>query len=120
VIFTGAKDSDSDPSRERWLYEIQTGIENEADGHYLLITYELFKKFEVIARYDIYNRMTNSSTALRKFKSTTVGLSYRLKGFNRIDFNYIMQSVDAPHNSTADSIVNAVGNIAAVQLTVHF
>jgi len=120
MIFTGAKDIDSKPKSNEWLFEIEADKESKAYGYYLSTTYKIQPKLELFARYDRYNRMTNIETKKRVFKNTTVGLSYRFKGLNRIDFNYTFADAKAPHNSNAQDVLNHVGNIARVQLTLVY
>lgn len=44
MIFTGAKDKDSDPMKENWQFQFATGNENKADGGYINLQYELCQK----------------------------------------------------------------------------
>lgn len=118
MIFTGAKDLDSSIQKEIWNYEIKADIDNQADGYYVSSTYEPINKFEIIARYDEYNRMTNNSSAYREFKTFTTGCSYRFKGYDRLDINYAFNSIEAPHNKTANEILKSVGNLLSVQYTM--
>jgi len=59
----------------------------------------------------------NVSVKERVIKNTTIGLSYKFEGVNRIDFNYTFAKAYAPYNSTAESILNNAGDIARIQLT---
>lgn len=117
MIFTGAKDTSSIPSNNVWQYEIEADENNKADGYYLSTTYKVKTNIEAIARYDEYRRMQNISAKERVIKNTTIGLSYKFKGVNRIDLNYTFSKAYAPHNSTAQSILNNAGDIARIQLT---
>ena len=95
--------------------------ENEADGHYILSTYSISKSFEILARYDRYNRMTNDNTLYRIFETTTTGFSYIFKNYNRIDVNYAINSIEAPYDDTVDSFLDStVGNVLSIQLTWVF
>ena len=120
MILTGAKDIDSRVEEENWNYEIKAGVQNEADGYYIASTYEIVDKIELIARYDKYNRMTNNDVAYRKFETITTGLSYRFKGYNRIDLNYSINSIKAPYNQTANDLLKASGSLLSLQLTMVF
>lgn len=117
MIFTGAKDTSPIPLNNVWQYEIEADEKNKADGYYFSTTYELKPNIEAIARYDEYHRMQNVSVKERVIKNTTIGLSYKFEGVNRIDFNYTFSKAYAPYNSTAQSILNNTGDIARIQLT---
>jgi len=117
MIFTGAKDTDPTPSNNVWQIQIEADDDNEADGYYISAVYKLRPSLDVIARYDEYRRMKNISVKERIFKNTTLGLSYKIEGMNRIDFNYTFAKASAPHNSNAQSILNNTGDIARIQLT---
>lgn len=118
MILSGAKDVDVNPEVNQWEYTIQADDTNEADGYYLLSTYELFEKFDVLGRYDVYNRLTNATVNLREFKTLTAGVSYRFNSKNRLDFNYAFNSIRAPHNKNADKVLDAVGNLISIQYTI--
>lgn len=121
MIFTGAKDTDNNPSKENLKYEIQASNENESDGYYLLSTYRVFKPLEIIARYDRYDRMTNSNSLYREFESFTTGFSYIFKAYDRIDVNYAFNNIRAPENTTADKLLSdSVGNMISIQYTMVF
>lgn len=120
MIYTGAKDINTDSSINDWRYSMRVSKENEADGYFLLTSYEVFKNIELIARYEQYNRMTNLDTEYRKFSSLTSGFSYRFKGYNRIDFNYTLNDVKAPYNTNANDILKSFGNLLSLQYTYVF
>lgn len=121
MIVTGAKDSDSKVSRDEWKYSIAASSDNLADGYYLSTIYEPFKNIEVMAKYDVYNRETNKKSVYRKFETITTGLSYRFKNYDRIDLNYALNSIKAPHNSVANELLNgSIGNLISLQLSLVF
>ncbi|MCW8822069.1 MAG: OprO/OprP family phosphate-selective porin [Sulfurovum sp.] len=121
MIFAGPTDIDHDPSAEDWQFQFATGDENEADGGYVNLQYEIIpKKFEVFGRYDYCNRLTNTTKNERKFKTTTVGASYRYRGATRIDLNYIMKDGSAPGFAKAQDVLDNMGNRIAVQITAAF
>jgi hypothetical protein len=121
MIFTGAKDIDLNPASEDWQFQFAVGDENEADGGYVNLQYEIIpKKLEVFARYDYANRLTNDKKGERDFANTTIGASYRFKGATRIDVNYIMRDIKAPGNPLAQKVVDNIGNRFAVQITAAF
>ena len=120
MILTGAKDINTNIHEETWNYEMQASEENKADGYYLSSTYLLEKNFEVLARYDEYNRMTNSVLQNRKFQTTTIGFSYIFKKYDRIDVNYAINKIKAPGNETADNLLQSAGNLLSIQYTMLF
>lgn len=120
MLFTGSKDTNTNPVQQNWKFSIAPEKENEADGYYILSTYGLFKKLDIIARYEKYNRMTNKRLYLRKFETITTGFSYKFQGYDRIDVNYAINSAKAPYNKNANDILNATGNLLSVQYTVVF
>ncbi|QSZ42054.1 hypothetical protein GJV85_08000 [Sulfurimonas aquatica] len=121
MIFNGAKDIDSSAVNEFWVYAMNPEFENRADGYHIASTYAIFEPFEAVARYDVYNRMINSDSEYRKFESFTSGFSYRFKNYDRIDFNYAINSIKAVDNSAADDLLkSSVGNLFSIQLTMVF
>ena len=121
MIFTGAKDSDADPLKEEWQFQFAASEQNRADGAYVNLQYELVpKKFELFGRYDYLNRMTNAPLQERRFKTTTLGCSYRFKGPTRIDLNYLFKEATAPGNPNAQRILESMGDRIALQLTAVF
>jgi len=121
MIYTGAKDTDTDPLKQDWQFQYAADKENKANGGYINLQYELLpKKFEVFGRYDIMNRLTNDEKGERDFKTATVGFSYRFRGATRIDFNYLIREAKAPNNSNAQKVLDNMGNRLAVQVTAAF
>lgn len=68
----------------------------EADGTYIHYGYAINNKWEVDARYDIYNRLTNSALDERKFETVTLGAQYFMNKKSRLIFNYEMRDAEAP------------------------
>jgi hypothetical protein len=121
MIYTGAKDIDADPLTEDWQFQYAIGDENTADGGYVNLQYEIApKKFEVFGRYDIMDRLPNDEKAQRKFKTVTLGCSYRFKGATRIDFNYAFRDASAPGSANAQKVLDNMGDRVSVQLTAAF
>jgi len=121
MIYTGAKDVDVNPSAEDWQLQFATGDENEADGGYVNVQYEIFpKKWEVFAKYDYENRLTNDKKGERDFTTLTLGTSYHFRGPTRIDFNYQIKDATAPNNAKAQKVLDNFGNRFAVQITAAF
>lgn len=121
MIFTGAKDTDTDPLKEEWQFQFATDTANKADGGYINLQYELLpKKFEVFGRYDFMNRLTNDEKGERDFRTLTLGCSYRFRGPTRIDFNYLIRNAEAPGNDAAQTVLDNIGNRLSVQVTAAF
>lgn len=121
MIFTGSKDIDLNPSAEDWQFQFAPGKENEAEGGYVNLQYEIIpKKLEVFGRYDYANRLTNDKKGRRDFTTTTLGASYRFKGPTRIDFNYLIRDIEAPGNANAQKVLNNIGNRFSIQITAAF
>ena len=120
MIYNGAVDTDPDPYTTNWAYKIAAAKENEADGGYFNIAYFLTKKIEVMTRYDYLNRLTNSTLGERDYKTTTFGISYHFQGVTRIDCNYALCSLKAPHNEAAQKVVANMGNLLSIQATLKF
>ena len=121
MIFTGAKDTDTNPLVNDWQFQYAVGDENEADGGYVNLQYEVMpKKIEVFGRYDYSNRLTNDVKGERDFKTMTLGTSYRFKGATRLDVNYAFRNAKAPGNAKAQKILDNMGNRLEVQITAAF
>lgn len=121
MIFTGPKDVDTDPAIDEWQFQFAPGNENEANGGYVNLQYEIIpKKLEVFGRYDFSNRLTNDPKGEREFKTTTLGASYRFRGATRIDLNYAIKDVEAPGNANAQKVLDNMGDRIAVRITAAF
>ena len=120
MIFTGAKDVDATAQSDAWQYQIEANNDNKAHGFYLSTIYTINSSFEAMARYDEYHRMTNNDAKKRVFENTTVGVSYKIKGFNRIDLNHTFSQAYAPSNNTAQNILNKMGDTTKIQLTLVY
>jgi len=121
MIYTGAKDTDTDPYQEDWQLQFAVGTENKAEGGYLNLQYEILpKQFEVFGRYDFMNRLTNDTKGERDFQTLTLGCSYRFRGPTRIDFNYMFRDAKAPGNDPAQEVLDNMGDRLAIQVTAAF
>lgn len=121
MIFTGAKDTDTNPVVNDWQFQYAVGDENEADGGYVNLQYEIVpKKIEVFGRYDYSNRLTNDTKGERDFTTTTLGASYRFKGATRLDVNYAFRDAKAPGNANAQKVLDNFGNRLEIQVTAAF
>jgi hypothetical protein len=121
MIFTGAKDINTDPAIDDWSLQYAVGKENKADGGYVNAQYYVVPdKLELITRYDWMNRLTNSAAGRRDFETTTVGFSYHFKEATRLDFNYAFKSTKAPGNASAQTTLDNTGDRVSIQLTAGF
>ena len=95
----------------------------EADGSYIHYGYAINNKWEVDARYDIYNRLTNSSAGERKFETVTLGAQYFMNKKSRFIINYEMRDGEAPNlASTAgpNRILSSIDDRISVQILTIF
>ena len=121
MIMSGVKDLSGASGTNAWQYLMHPESNNKSDGYYLLSSYAILKTLDIIARYDVYNRLSNATTDFRVFKTTTLGASYRFDGYNRVDINYAVNDISAPKNSVADAFLNkTVGNLLSFQFTMVF
>lgn len=122
MVFVGAKDADqTSQDVQTWTMQYAVGSENKATGYYVNAQYEILpKKFELFARHDVLDRLSNDTKAQRVFTTNTVGASYRFRGATRVDLNYIMKSAEAPGNANAQKVLDNMGNRIAIQLTAAF
>jgi len=113
----------SDPgSNNGFLPQIAPGDENEFDGWYVEGAYfPLPNKLGIQARYDVLNRLTNSTRGERQFETLTLGLQYwnhPVKG--QWSVNYRIRNLEAPGNDTADRIGESMGNEIGIQYFLLF
>ncbi|MBN2894855.1 MAG: hypothetical protein JXK05_03065 [Campylobacterales bacterium] len=120
MLFSGAKDTDPTPDVERWYYEILSDERYKARGYYLLLSYNLIGGLDLLARYDSYDRAYNDPALRRRFENRLLGCSYRINRNNRIDFNYTLHDIQAPHNPKAQSVLDAAKQSYALQYTMLF
>ncbi len=105
------------------------GANNAAVGGYVETGFFVTKHWDLEARYDQYDRMTNNPGAERIFKTTTLGVQYYISPMARITFNYGINRIDIPHLSSvgpapaqhnASAIASAKDNTIALQTTLIF
>lgn len=120
MIFAGAKDVNPTAGDENWHINMEAEKDNRAYGYYLSAAYEVYPKVEVMMRYDELDNMTNSVAKERIFKTTTLGMTYHFKGPTRIDLNYLIKDAEAPGNSSAQNVLNNLGDSITVQYTYKF
>jgi len=75
------------------------------------------------ARYDVYNRLTNSSAGERKFTTLTLGVQYFFNKKSRFIFNYESRDAEAPNlagSATPNKILAGIDDRITAQLLVIF
>ena len=100
------------------------GTKGKASGYYLDVGYQIPKsKWELDARYDIYNRLEGDDLEM-EFKTLTLGAQYHINKKTRLTMNYADRSFEAIADgtpaATANNELDGVGNRLAVQLTHIF
>ncbi len=118
----------SDPSSTAGgVPTIAPGKDNGFDGWYVEGGYfPIPNKLGVQARYDVHNRMSETSDNFskadeRKFETITLGLQYwnhPVKG--QWSVNYRFRNLSAPNNDTADKIGESRGNEIGIQYFLLF
>ena len=111
------------------------GANNAAVGGYIETGVFVTKHWDLEARYDQYDRMTNNPGLERVFKTTTLGVQYYISPMARITLNYAFNRIDVPHLSAingptpagtaiaqgnASAIASAKDNTIALQTTLFF
>ncbi|HEB59593.1 MAG TPA: porin [Gammaproteobacteria bacterium] len=95
----------------------------EADGYYIHYGYAPNPKWEFDIRYDIMNRLTNSTTGERKFETTTLGVQYFFNKKSRFVFNYEIRSAEAPNlagSATPNVILDSIDDRLSAELLIIF
>ena len=95
----------------------------EADGMYLHVGYQVTPKWEIDARYDVYNRMTDVSAKERKFETVTLGAQYFFNKKTRLILNYEMRDAEAPNlaaTHNANKILSQIEDKLSAQILVIF
>lgn len=100
-----------------------TGKTQKPMGWYLQASYKLppAPDMEVLARYEDYEK--DSNTGSSHLKTTTLGMTYYLKGKNRITANYLIRDAGDSPIVTAqetDATGSRIGNIFLVQAITVF
>ncbi len=95
----------------------------EADGYYMDFGYHITPKWEVDVRYDVYNRLTNSSAAERKFETLTLGTQYFFNKKSRFILNYELRDAEAPNlagSAVPNQILGSIDDRLTAQILVIF
>ena len=105
------------------------GANNQAAGGYIETGVFVTKHWDLEARYDQYDRMTNNPGLERIFKTTTLGVQYYISPMARVTFNYAINRIDIPHlssvgpaaaQSNASAVAGARDNVISLQTTLMF
>lgn len=105
------------------------GANNQAAGGYIETGVFVTKHWDLEARYDQYDRMTNNPGLERIFKTTTLGIQYYVSPMARVTFNYAINRIDIPHLSSvgpaaaqnnASAIAGSRDNVISLQTTLMF
>ncbi len=105
------------------------GANNQAAGGYIETGVFVTKHWDLEARYDQYNRLTNNPGLERIFKTTTLGVQYYISPMARVTFNYAINRIDIPHlssvgpaaaQSNASAVAGARDNVISLQTTLMF
>ena len=71
-------------------------LDGESDGYYLDVGYYVpGTKWELDARYDVYNRSTTHDLLTAEFKTLTLGVQYHLNRKAKLTLNYAMRDAEA-------------------------
>ena len=92
----------------------------EADGYYAHYGYAINNEWELDARYDVYNRLTNSNNGERKFDTLTLGAQYFFNKKSRLILNYEFRNGEAPNSFAQQATANAVLDSLDDRLSLQF
>jgi hypothetical protein len=95
----------------------------EADGWYLHYGYAVTPQLELDVRYDVLNRLTNNSSAERKFETTTLGAQYFFNKKSRLILNYEIRSAEAPNLASSappNQILDSMDDRLTLQVLTIF
>ncbi len=105
------------------------GANNAAVGGYIETGVFVTSHWDLEARYDQYDRMTNNPGLERVFKTTTLGVQYYISPMARITLNYAINRIDIPHlaavgntvaQNNASAVASAKDDTIALQTTLFF
>lgn len=105
------------------LASFNVAPKGEADGWYLHLGYAISPKWELDARYDVLNRLTDISTQERKFETLTLGGQYFLNTKTRLLFNYEVRDAEAPNlagGAVPNQILDEIDDRFSIQILAIF
>ncbi len=110
-----------DTVSKKW--KTKSGVNQEPSGWYLQAAYKIppMPDIELLARYEDYDEDNNTTNS--HLKTTTAGITYYLKGRNRITVNYLIRNADnSPivFAQETDATGSMIGNLFIVQAIVVF
>jgi len=118
-ILHGVVDMNTNPLVNTWNLQYAANNSQKADGGSFDIGYKVIPRLTLLTRYDYLNMLTNSNTFKKKFQNTTFGVSYEIKGVNRIDINYVKRDIKTS-NAQFQPILNSIDDIFSVRFTFMF
>ena len=95
----------------------------EADGYYLHYGWAPSSAWELDARYDVYNRFTNSTAGERQFTTLTLGMQYFFNKKSRVIVNYEFRDAEAPNaagGATPNLILDGMDDRLSLQFLAIF
>jgi hypothetical protein len=133
--YAGAPPCDGSLANAVCTETLYPGANNAAVGGYIETGFFVTKHWDLEARYDQYDRMTNNPGLERIFKTTTLGVQYYISPMARITLNYAFNRINVPHLSAikgatpaataiaqgnASAVASAKDNTIALQTTLFF
>lgn len=110
-------------------YNLNLAPKGKADGWYLEGGWRFHPKWEIEARYDVFDRNTNDAAAQRLFKTWTLGGQYFINKTTRMTLNYEWREAEVPNplaiinaiqRNNANIIADNLGDRVSLQLTWMF
>lgn len=110
-------------------YNLNLAPQGKADGWYLEGGWRFHPKWEVEARYDVFDRNYNDAAAERLFKTWTLGGQYFINKTARITLNYEWREAEVPNplaitnpiqRNNSQVVTNNLGDRVSLQLTWMF
>ncbi|HID50216.1 MAG TPA: porin [Chromatiales bacterium] len=97
--------------------------EGEADGWYVHYGFAPTQAWEFDIRYDILNRLTDSTAGERRFETWTLGAQYFFNKKTRLIVNYEFRTAEAPNldrSATPNTILETIDNRVSTQILTIF
>ena len=98
---------------------VYIGSENKAHGYSGSVGMFVNTNWELVARYDYYDRLPNLAAQERVFEEKAIAAEYHISPLTRIVVDYIDRSISIPNpgaipagvqRNLAESVVNSIGN----------
>lgn len=97
--------------------------EDEADGWYIDVGYQVLPKLEFGMRYDLLNRATRTAAEERRFETLTLGAQYFFNENTKALVTYEFRDAEAPRlsgDAVANQVLDSVDDRIALQLLITF